>query len=122
MVTSPRAQLDERLVVWQGPPPVDLAAYPAPLARPVTGAGADTVVVDSLKDAGSGLDDEGGTGWNGAWQRAVVAGVPVVELHHNRKAIAGAGRRPDLDDVYGSRGSPRARGRWCCCTGSLATR
>jgi replicative DNA helicase len=45
-----REQLDERLVVWKGPPPRDLAKHPTVLLDMAQAAGADTVVVDSLKD------------------------------------------------------------------------
>jgi len=56
------------------------------------------VIVDSLKDAALGLsDDEVGAGWNRARQGALVAGVEVLELHHNiKRATEG------IADVYGS--------------------
>ncbi|WOP17406.1 AAA family ATPase [Raineyella sp. LH-20] len=95
-----RDLLDERLVVWMGPPPVNLVQNPDALARLCAEAGADSVVVDSLKDAGSVIDDEGGTGWNTARQTALVAGIAILELHHPRKLPAGT--IPGLDDAYGS--------------------
>lgn len=99
-----RAELDARLIVWPGPPPGDLARFPRLLTEMCQAAEADTVVVDSLKDAAMGLtDDETGAGWNWARQHAIRAGIEVVELHHNRKALAGAkAERPTIDDVYGS--------------------
>lgn len=99
-----RQDLDDRLRVWQGPPPRDLAKHPALLAQLCADADADTVVVDSLKDAAIGLtDDEVGASWNRARQHALVAGVEVLELHHNRKVISGGqGARLGIDDVYGS--------------------
>lgn len=99
-----RGELDERLVVWQGPPPADLAKYTGLLLDLCRKAGADTVIVDSLKDAAVGLsDDEVGAGYNRARQTAVTAGVQVVELHHNRKTIGGQkATRATLDDLYGS--------------------
>lgn len=95
-----RELLDERLVVWTGPPPVNLVQNTDALAQMCADAGADTCVVDSLKDAGSVIDDEGGTGWNTARQKALVAGIALLELHHPRKLPAGT--LPTLDDAYGS--------------------
>lgn len=101
---SQRAELDDRLIVYQGPPPRDLAANDFDLVQMARAAGADTVVVDSLKDAAIGLDkDQVGAGWNRARQRALTAGVQLIELHHNRKRQANAQTRPpSLDDIYGS--------------------
>ncbi len=45
-----RALLDERLIIWKGPPPADLAKHPDMLTRMCAEADADTVVIDSLKD------------------------------------------------------------------------
>jgi replicative DNA helicase len=97
------AILNERLIVWKGPPPADLARNTDLLAQMCRHAGADTVVVDSLKDAVLKLsDDESGSGYNRARQAALVDGVQVVELHHQRKA-GGENKKPSrLDDVYGS--------------------
>lgn len=99
-----RRHLDEALTVWQGPPPFDLARHTSVLERMCAEYDADTVVVDSLKDAALGLtDDEVGAGWNRARQRAITAGIQVVELHHNRKTLSGAkATKPTIDDVYGS--------------------
>lgn len=99
MVTEEdRDRLTDRLVIWSGPPPVDLTVHRDALGEMCLDAGADTVIVDSLKDVGGTVvDDEGGTGWNSARQRALVAGVAVLELHHNRK-----GEMSGLADVYGS--------------------
>ena len=115
-----RDELDSRLIVWQGPPPYDLAKYPALLLRLCEQAGADTVVVDSLKDAAIGLsDDEVGAGYNRARQKAVTAGVQVIELHHNRKTPNG---KPDtvigLDDLYGSTWLPSGAGSVILLTGT----
>lgn len=98
-----RRALDEKLVVWKGPPPRDMAKNPEILAKMCDLAKADTVVIDSLKDAATKLsDDETGGGYNRARQRALVEGVEVLELHHQRKA-GGDNKRPSkLDDVYGS--------------------
>lgn len=98
-----REVLNERLVVWKGPPPADLAAQPETLLELAKQAGADTVVVDSLKDAAVGLSsDEVGAAYNRARQIALNAGVEVLELHHMVKK-GDNGSKPDrLEDVYGS--------------------
>jgi hypothetical protein len=95
--------LDERMELGVGPPPKDMAKYPDLLLELCHAANADTVVVDSLKDAAIGLtDDEVGAGWNRARQLTVAAGVQVLELHHLVKRGAN-GKDPDtLADVYGS--------------------
>jgi AAA domain len=99
-----RTQLDERLSVWQGPPPYDLARHTSLLLKLSNDADADTAIVDSLKDAAIGLtDDEVGAGYNRARQTAIAAGVQVLELHHNRKVMSAAKtEKPKIDDVYGS--------------------
>jgi len=97
-----RAILDDRLAVWQGPPPADLAKHPDTLLALCREADADTVVIDSLKDVALGLsDDEVGAGLNRAMQTAIVEGVEVVGLHHQRKG-QGASKPTTLEDVYGS--------------------
>lgn len=107
-----RGELDERVYVWPGPPPFDLAKHPATLTRMAEDAGADLVIVDSLKDAAVGLtDDEVGASYNRARQHALRAGVELVELHHSRKAGGGVQReRLTLDDVYGSTWIPSGAG------------
>lgn len=100
-----REVLRARLVVWRGPPPYDLAKRPETLVEMAFEAGADTIVVDSLKDAAVGLsDDETAAGYNRARQQALADGFQVIELHHQRKAVSGKGATPPntLDDVYGS--------------------
>lgn len=115
-----RDELDARLVVWPGPPPRDLAKHPALLLTMCQDAGADTAVVDSLKDAAVGLsDDEVGAGYNRARQTAVAAGVQLIELHHNRKAPSGArAERPGIDDLYGSTWLPSGAGSVLLLSGS----
>lgn len=100
----PRRHLAERLIAWQGPPPEDLARSPGLLHDLATTAGADTVIVDSLKDAVTKLtDDETGGGWNRAVQKCIAAGIEVVVLHHQRKAGSGdQGKPKTVNDVYGS--------------------
>ncbi len=70
----------------------DLARQDRDLLAMCREADADTVVVDSLKDAALGLnDDEVGAGYNRARQRVIESGVQMLELHHNRKAAQGNG-------------------------------
>lgn len=98
-----RHALAHGLTVWKGPPPADLARSPSLLTEMCLHADADTVIVDSLKDAVLRLsDDEAGSGYNRARQQALVAGVQVVELHHQRKANGDNKKPTKLDDVYGS--------------------
>jgi hypothetical protein len=98
-----RATADARLVVWKGPPPFDLAKFPGLLLDLARKAGADTVIVDSLKDAFIGLtDDEAAAGYNRARQTALVKEVEVLELHHQRKSGANNAAPVTLDDLYGS--------------------
>ena len=113
-----RDVLAEQLVVWKGPPPADLARNPSLLAEMCQQADADTVIVDSLKDAVLKLsDDESGSGYNRARQAALVEGVQVVELHHQRKA-SGENRKPSkLDDVYGSTWITAGAGSVLCLWG-----
>lgn len=104
-----RAELEEhagpggRLVLGWGPPPADVARNPELLADLCASAGADTLIVDSLKDAAMGLtDDEVGAGYNRARQLAITAGVEVLELHHLVKRGADGKPPSSLADVYGS--------------------
>lgn len=100
----PREYLAERLIAWQGPPPEDLSRSPNLLHELVVAAGADTVIVDSLKDAVTKLtDDETGGGWNRAVQKCIAAGIQVIVLHHQRKPSSGNAEKPKtVGDVYGS--------------------
>jgi hypothetical protein len=97
------AELGDRLMLGWGPPPADVARHPELLAELADSAQADTLVVDSLKDAALKLtDDEVGAAYNRARQTAITAGVEVLELHHLVKRNA-EGKAPDsLADVYGS--------------------
>ena len=97
-------ELDRRLKVWRGPPERDLAKHPEELHAMARRSHANTVFVDSLKDAAVGLsDDEVGAGWNRAVQLCLAEGVEVLGLHHQRKAQQGGSKKPKtIDDVYGS--------------------
>ncbi|MEU6001624.1 DnaB-like helicase N-terminal domain-containing protein [Streptomyces sp. NPDC047197] len=97
--------LERRLVFWSGPLPASLTAEPHLLAELAAEHGADTVVIDSLKDVvGKLTDDEAGIAYNNARQQLIRDGVQLLELHHQRKQGADASRnqRPVLDQVYGS--------------------
>ncbi|MCW2738878.1 AAA family ATPase [Nocardioides sp.] len=103
----PRDVLDDGLTVWPGPPVQDFAAHPDLMLQMARDAGADTVVVDSLKDAAIGLsNDEVGAGYNRARQLCLAHGVEVFELHHMKKqggSSTGKATKPTkLEDVYGS--------------------
>lgn len=98
-----RDVLADRLVVWKGPPEQDLARHPEVLTELAVRAGADTVVIDSLKDVAIKLtDDEVGAGMNRAVQMALVEGIETVCLHHQRKATGAIPKPKGLEDVYGS--------------------
>ncbi|QNN81617.1 AAA family ATPase [Brachybacterium sp. Z12] len=92
-----------KLDTWEGPPPVDLAQHPEVLRDMAQAAGADVIIVDSLKDAAVGLvEDEVGAGWNRARQTAIAAGIDVLELHHLVKRGANGSAPSSLAEVYGS--------------------
>lgn len=94
--------LADRLVVWQGPPPTDLGEDPAALHRLARHVGADTVVIDSLKDVAVNLnDDKVGANLNRAMQTCLAEGVDVIAYHHQRKS-QGQAKPKHLEDVYGS--------------------
>lgn len=98
-----RAVLDDRLRVWPGPPPADLAKSPGMLAHLAAEAGASHVIVDSLKDAAIGLsEDVVGAAYNRARQTALAAGVEVLELHHLVKRGANGAPPTTIADLYGS--------------------
>lgn len=97
-----RQVLDDRLVIWKGPPPADVAKSPGILVELCRQADADTLVIDSVKDAAIKLsDDETGAAFNRAVQAVTVEGTEVVCLHHQRKGQGGE-KPKSLEDVYGS--------------------
>jgi replicative DNA helicase len=97
------AILRERLVWWGGPLPVVLEKEPWVLAEMADRHGADTIVVDSIKDTILKVaDDACGIAYNRARQNVVAEGMQILELHHNRKGMAGAAREEGIDSVYGS--------------------
>lgn len=98
-----RQVLAERLVVWKGPPPADVARNPETFVDLAIKAGADTLVVDSVKDAAIGLsEDDVAAGYNRARQAALTAGIQLLELHHLVKRGANGTKPTTLADVYGS--------------------
>jgi replicative DNA helicase len=99
-----RHVIEKRLRVWKGPPDFDFSKHTDELLRMCTDADADTVIVDSVKDAAVGIsEDEVGAAYNRCRQRVLVAGVEVIELHHNVKRGINGARPITLEDVYGSR-------------------
>lgn len=100
--TAERELLDERLVIWKGPPPRDLGRHPETLLALARDHGADCVFIDSLKDVAIGIsDDEIGAGLNSAIQHALAENIDVCALHHQRKGKDGS-KPKTLEDVYGS--------------------
>ena len=100
----PADVLDQRLVVLPGPPPVDVARRPGVLLWLAQQFDADTVVLDSLKDAAVKLsDEETGQGLSRAMNLCVANGVDVLAYHHQTKRSGNAQGKPNtLADVYGS--------------------
>lgn len=95
--------LRERIEFWEGPPPGDFAKHPDVLSSLAQLAGASLVIIDSLKDAAIGLsEDDVGAAYNRARQKALAAGVQVLELHHMVKRGVGGNKPTELADVYGS--------------------
>lgn len=98
-----RGLLAERLRVWEGPPPGDVARHTDLFVTLAHLAGATTIIVDSLKDAAVGLtEDEIGAGYNRARQTALANGIQVLELHHLVKRGPNGSKPNTLADVYGS--------------------
>ncbi|MGW1074975.1 DnaB-like helicase N-terminal domain-containing protein [Streptomyces sp. NPDC002537] len=98
------AILRDRLVVWQGPLPTSLDREPDLLADLAAAHQADTIVIDSLKDAVSTLvDDALAVAFNNARQRAADH-EPAAQRAEGRKpsswlrATAAADRIPGVLD------------------------
>lgn len=97
------AILREKVEFWEGPPPGDFAKHPDVLVTLAQLAGATHVIIDSLKDAAIGLsEDDTGAAYNRARQKALAAGIQVLELHHMVKRGANGNKPTELADVYGS--------------------
>lgn len=98
-----RSVLADRVVIWRGPPPSDIAKNPIILAKLAAEAGAGTVYLDSVKDAAIGLSDDAvGAGYNRARQHLLAQGVELAELHHTVKRGANGAAPTTAADVYGS--------------------
>ncbi len=68
-----REALRERVLFWEGPPPADIAKNPLLLNAMAEAAGANTVYLDSIKDAAIGLSDDAvGAGYNRARQHLLA--------------------------------------------------
>ena len=92
--------LSERLKVWPGPLPDDLARNPDLLVGLAREFGARYVFLDSLKDAVIGLSDDAvGAAYNRARQLLIADDRQLCELHHPVKRASGE----STDDAYGSR-------------------
>lgn len=97
-----RDLLAEKLMVWQGPLPADVAKAPDIMLAMCRYYGADTVVVDSVKDAALGLADTERAGmYNRARQRVLAADIEVVEISHQVKRGANGVAPKTLADVHG---------------------
>lgn len=97
------AYLNEHLTVWEGPPPFDFAKRTDILAAMCERAKADTVVIDSIKDAAIGLSDDAvGAGYNRARQKALAEGVQIFEAHHMIKRGPNGAVPNTMADIYGS--------------------
>jgi len=95
--------LRERLIVWRGPLPFDLALEPERLANMALEHLVGTVVIDSLKDVARDLSkDETGGRVNLAFQKVVASGVELLVDHHQRKEGSDSRKPTRLSDVYGS--------------------
>jgi replicative DNA helicase len=96
--------LRERLVVWRGPLPFDLAHEREGLVELASALEVSDVFIDSLKDIAVDLTkDETGSRVGVAFQSLIASGRELAVSHHQRKELSGAGKPKRLTDVYGSR-------------------
>jgi len=99
--------LQERLIVWEGPPPYDFQkVLTSQLERWIRTLGEDIsdLFVDSLKDLFHRLsDDDAGMKANAVRQFLIAEGRQIVELHHPKKEQPGQKPPTTLAGVYGSR-------------------
>lgn len=98
-----REFLAKHLVFAPGPPPLDVAKHVGIMATMCEDVGADTLIIDSIKDAAVGLSaDDVGAMYNRARQIVLQLGIQVLELHHTRKQGSNGGEPNTIDDIYGS--------------------
>lgn len=104
IVPADRELLRDRLVVWRGPLPFQLAKEPKGLVQLADDVGATDVVLDSLKDVQAELSkDEVGSWVNIAFQELIASGKQLLALHHQRKEQNNGTKPTRIADVYGSR-------------------
>lgn len=97
-----RATVNNRLAIWQGPPPADIAQNPQLLTDLADAAGATVVYIDSVKDAAVGVSEDAvGAGYNRARQMLIAGGRQVCDLHHIVKSQGGQAPY-DINGIYGS--------------------
>jgi hypothetical protein len=102
---SDRQLLNQQLVIWRGPLPIDMLLDKDQLAdfAEKICPGVGTIIADSVKDFAPGIsDDKVGSAINLSWQEVIARDIQLMLLHHERKAANGAKRVHSLDDVYGS--------------------
>ncbi len=110
-----RDLLAERVRFWKGPPPADIARNPGLLLALAEAAGAQTVYLDSVKDAAIGLsDDEVGAGYNRARQRLLANDVSSPNNTTPSNAAQAVARPPPSPTSTAPRGSPTAPAPSCC--------
>lgn len=100
---SDRGVLNHRMVFWPGRLLKTVTQEPTVLAYLAQALGAGVVVVDSLKDVVSNLnDDDAGVAIGAAFQAVTDLGIELIALHHYRKSPSGGGGERSIDDSYGS--------------------
>lgn len=94
----------DKLIVWRGPPPHMFTSKPETLLRMALDAGADTVVIDSIKDVATGIGDDIAAGeYNRARQLLLAtSGIELLELHHLTKHGPNGAAPKELGDIYGN--------------------
>ncbi|HTZ14453.1 MAG TPA: ATP-binding protein [Mycobacterium sp.] len=98
-----RPLLEERLIVWPGPPSADIAKRPELLLTMARDLDAQVVFVDSVKDAALGLSsDEVGAAYNRARQYVIADGRQLCDSHHTVKRGPNGAAVKDINDIYGS--------------------
>jgi len=108
-----RTVLNERLEIWPGPLPFDLASRKGAEAfgEFLREGRWGTVFIDALKDVTSQLSpDDAGLAINHAFQLAMALDVQLCIGHHQRKAQGDNSRPNRLDDVHGNANITRGCG------------